>query len=265
VRAPQPSPAGDHYLSSQIAPPAARSRQTQGARAGPVRLSSRAIPELLRALDLAGCLVTINAIGCQTTIAQLIVAQNADHLLAQGQSGATLRRCGAPRCRPDGQPEPGLPAGLRQNERQRSWPDRDSPSLDDQRPAGAHALTPCQPVCAFDDRDDGAPRTTLRRRRLSRAALLHFQYSHQRGPAAAQQTAALAHRELPTLDPGNRVSGGESRLRKDHGTQNFAILRHIALNLLQQETTCKLCVFNKRLKAAWDLDYLRTVLATLFK
>ena len=59
----------------------------------------------------------------------------------------------------------------------------------------------------------------------------------------------------------------ESRLRKDHGAQNFATrsVRHIALNLLKQETTCKLGVFNKRLKTAWDLDYLRTVLATLFK
>ena len=54
-------------------------------------------------------------------------------------------------------------------------------------------------------------------------------------------------------------------LRKDHGAQNFAILRHIALNLLKQETTCKVGVFNKRLKAAWDLDYMRIVLATLFK
>ena len=54
-------------------------------------------------------------------------------------------------------------------------------------------------------------------------------------------------------------------VRKDHGAQNLAILRHIALNLLKQETTCKLGVFNKRLKAAWDLDYMRTGLATLFK
>ena len=48
-----------------------------------------AIPELLWALDLAGGLVTIDAIGCQTAIAQLIVDQNADYLLAlkanQGQ------------------------------------------------------------------------------------------------------------------------------------------------------------------------------------
>ncbi len=48
-----------------------------------------AIPELLQALDLRGCLVTIDAIGCQTAIARTIIEQHADYLLAliglQGQ------------------------------------------------------------------------------------------------------------------------------------------------------------------------------------
>ena len=39
-----------------------------------------AIPELLRVLDIAGCIVTIDAIGCQTKIAQQIVDQDADYL-----------------------------------------------------------------------------------------------------------------------------------------------------------------------------------------
>lgn len=60
----------------------------------------------------------------------------------------------------------------------------------------------------------------------------------------------------------------ECRIRKDHGPQNFAILRRVppgrALNLLRQETTCKLGVKNKRLKAGWDSDYLLRVLQPLF-
>ena len=40
-----------------------------------------AIPELLRALELHGCLVTIDAMGCQTEITDLIVEQGADYLL----------------------------------------------------------------------------------------------------------------------------------------------------------------------------------------
>jgi predicted transposase YbfD/YdcC len=49
----------------------------------------RAIPKLLRVLELTGCLVTIDAIGCQTKIAEAIVQQRGDYLLAvkenQGQ------------------------------------------------------------------------------------------------------------------------------------------------------------------------------------
>ncbi len=41
-----------------------------------------AIPELLKLLDISGCLVTIDAIGCQKKIAQEIVNGNGDYLLA---------------------------------------------------------------------------------------------------------------------------------------------------------------------------------------
>ena len=41
-----------------------------------------AIPELLRVLELKGCLVTIDAMGCQRNIAQQVVQGGADYLLA---------------------------------------------------------------------------------------------------------------------------------------------------------------------------------------
>ena len=55
-----------------------------------------------------------------------------------------------------------------------------------------------------------------------------------------------------------------SRIRKDNSGENFAIVRRIALNLLKSEKSTKLGVANKRLKAAWDKNYLTTTLATLF-
>src|SRR4028119_1042608 len=52
----------------------------------------------------------------------------------------------------------------------------------------------------------------------------------------------------------------ESQVRIGNSPQNFAVLRHIALNLLRQETTAKCGVKAKRLKAGWNEDYLLKVL-----
>lgn len=51
----------------------------------------------------------------------------------------------------------------------------------------------------------------------------------------------------------------DSRARLGHSAENLAVLRHIALNLLKHERTAKVGVKAKRLKAAWDDDYLLRV------
>jgi len=55
----------------------------------------------------------------------------------------------------------------------------------------------------------------------------------------------------------------ESRMRKGNSAENFAVVRHIAANLLGHEKTAKLGKMNKRLKAAWDDKYLAKVLTQL--
>ena len=51
----------------------------------------------------------------------------------------------------------------------------------------------------------------------------------------------------------------ESRVRKGHAPENLAVLRHIALNLLRDDST-PLGIKNKRLKAGWSTDYLTHLL-----
>ncbi len=50
------------------------------------------------------------------------------------------------------------------------------------------------------------------------------------------------------------------QIRTDYGAENFAMLRHIAVNLLKREKTAKVGVKIKRNKAGWDNDYLLKVL-----
>ena len=52
----------------------------------------------------------------------------------------------------------------------------------------------------------------------------------------------------------------DCRIRKGHGAENFAVLRHIALNLLRRETSAKSSIKGKRMKAALDEKYLFKVL-----
>jgi hypothetical protein len=49
-----------------------------------------AIPALLKVLDVSGCIVTIDAMGCQKAIAQQIVEQDAEYVLALKQNHGTL-------------------------------------------------------------------------------------------------------------------------------------------------------------------------------
>lgn len=53
----------------------------------------------------------------------------------------------------------------------------------------------------------------------------------------------------------------QSRIRKDNAPQNFAVLRHLAVNLLRQEKTVKSSIAQKRYRAALDNNYLVRVVA----
>ena len=60
------------------------------------------------------------------------------------------------------------------------------------------------------------------------------------------------------LDIGFRED--DCRVREAKSAEKLATLRHIGLNLLKQEKSCKLGIASKRKKAGWNEDYLLKVL-----
>ncbi len=221
-----------------------------------------AIPELLRLLELAGCIVTIDAIGCQTEIVETAVQQGADYQIAvkenQGQLYQDLRDLFAGceevhfRDVPHAYHKT-INKGHGRIEIRECWTLSDPEFLDYLRHRGAwknlHTLV-----------------MVRAERRIGTTSSVETRYyiSSLENDAKLALRAARGHwgveNELHwVLDIAFRED--ESRVRKDHGPENLAVLRHIALNLLKQEQTAKTGIKNKRLRAAWDEDYLLTVLS----
>ena len=52
------------------------------------------------------------------------------------------------------------------------------------------------------------------------------------------------------------------RIHKGYGAQNMAVLRHLALNIINQEESCIDSVKGKQQRAAWANDYMLKLLNT---
>jgi len=52
----------------------------------------------------------------------------------------------------------------------------------------------------------------------------------------------------------------DCQIKEAKSAENLATIRHIGLNLLKQERSCKLGIGSKRKKAGWDESYLLKVL-----
>ena len=223
-----------------------------------------AIPVLLRLLDLAGAVVTTDAMGCQTAIATQIVAQRADYVLALKDNHPTpherVRQTFADADRAAGTTLPlgDLLADTTTNKGHGRIEQRRCRAIGD--PASL----------AYIDPDRAWPHLTSvvcieSTRRIGDTISVEVRHYLSSLPADAKALGAairshwgIENRLHWVLDVSFRED--DSRVRVDHAPENFAILRHIALNLLRQDRSSKGSVPTKRFRAALNDHYLRSLL-----
>ena len=217
-----------------------------------------AIPKLLEILELSGALVTIDAMGCQTEIAEQIVAAGADYCLAVKGNQPTLHqgivdffddhleddfaRTQVRRCQTKEK-------GHGREERRyymicplpNTLPDR-------ARWANLKAIG----MTINNTQRDGKDCTELRYYILSKYV------SARRFAEAVRGHWSIENRLHWQLDVSFQED--QCRIRKGHADANFSILRRTALSLLKNERTKKVGIKNKRLSAGWNEDYLEKVL-----
>ena len=224
-----------------------------------------AIPELLRALAIKGCIVTIDAMGCQREIAQQIVEQGGEYVLALKENHDNLYHdvvdtftdAGAKTMRDLVVPESQcIEKGHGRIEVRRAEVMADSDVLawlqEQHHWPGLQAIGRIQ-----DERRIGTTRTIE-----SRYYLLSTPLSAKAFGAAVRSHWGIENRLHWVLDVTFHEDA--SRIRQADAAENFAVLRHIALNLLHQHSSKKrISLKGKRLKAAWDTDFLLQILQAI--
>jgi len=217
-----------------------------------------AIPELLADLDLENCLVTIDAMGCQKDIAQTIVDKKAQYVLAlKGNQKKTFQA---------------VEGWFEKQAFQAPWPLRpvydafdESHGRLQRRRVFVHAAPTeldslndwpqLKSIIAVESiRGVGKEPVTCEIRYFISSA----EATDSRIAAAIRNHWSIENSLHWVLD----VTFGEdnSRIREPNACQNLALLRKIAINLIQKSQT-KGSVRGRRKKAAWDNDYMAKLLA----
>jgi predicted transposase YbfD/YdcC len=218
-----------------------------------------AIPELIKSLELNDCIVTIDAMGCHTKIADLIVDKGADYILALKGNQPNLNE----------QVELFFEKA-KHNAYKGIVLDTHATVDGDHGRIETRKYTTVSDIEWLQGKENWKDLKTIimveserevndEIKRENRYYISSLENGAKEIGEAVRSHWGIENSLHWKLDIGFRED--ECRKRKGNASANFAVVRQIALNLLNQEKTIvKAGVATKRKRAGWDNDYLVTIL-----
>lgn len=220
-----------------------------------------AIPPLLEMLAIRGCLVSIDAMGCQTEIAKAIVEQGADYVLAlkgnQGDLHTDVAQLFTAARKQDfrnidHQFHVTASQGHGRVETRRYWTMGNTEYL-----IGAHKWSGLKSIGMVESQREINGKISIEHRYY----ILSIDSNVHRFASAVRSHWSIENQLHWILDVGFAEDSAQSC--QGYSAENLAVIRHIGINLLSQDKKTKVAVKTKRLKAGWDDNYLQTLLSTL--
>jgi predicted transposase YbfD/YdcC len=220
-----------------------------------------AIPPLLEMLAIKGCLVSIDAMGCQREIAHTIIEQGGDYVLAlKGNQGNlhedVVQLFTAARNQDfrniEHQFHSTVSQGHGRSEARSYWVMGDTEYL-----IGAEQWVGLKSIGMVESARTVNGKTSIEQRYY----LLSINSDVQRFAQAVRSHWSIENQLHWVLD----VSFSEDKVQNYQGysAENLAVIRHLGINLLSRDKKTQVGMKTKRLKAGWDNNYLKDTLTTL--
>ncbi len=219
-----------------------------------------AIPELIKVLELNGCIVTIDAIGCQKEIVKLITQKNADYVISLKKNQVNLYE------EVEKLFKSGISTGFQEFEH--------STYKTEETGHGRHEIrqyvmlsgiqSQLDPDSVWTNFNSVGMVESVRSKYGKTTVETRYFISSLESNAEQFANSVRSHWGIENslhwiLDVA--LKEDDCRIRKDNAPQNFAVLRQIAVNLLGKENRLKRGIKNKQFLAAMDNKYLARVLA----
>lgn len=215
-----------------------------------------AIPKLLSRLDIAGAVITIDAMSCQKKIAEQIRQQGGDYVFSlkgnQGNLHDDVKTFFTSSL------SPAVASVSYEGEHGRIETRSIRATADIAWLQEQHDWKSLQSIIAVTAKRETDNKMT--------EEIRYFISSLDANDLERLERVVRAHWAIENnlhwvLDIA--FDEDSNRTRKGHSAANLAVIRHIALNLIKAEKTSKVGIKTKRLKAGWDNEYLRRVIGII--